>query len=98
MNDRYDFGALQIETGWLAYYQLAHRPQRYYVTDNGDRVVFAVEQEAREAAQKRFISALNRSLIGGVISVVAADKPAAKAAAERLFRNGRIIPVERISA
>jgi hypothetical protein len=28
---RYETGAIHISTGWIGFYQLAHRPERFYV-------------------------------------------------------------------
>ena len=87
MSRRFDCGAVRIDTGWLGYYQMPNGPARLYVRNGLDRVVFASKQEGRNVAWHQFIRALNRSLIGGKITV-AVPPTAAREAANKIFRGG----------
>ncbi len=92
MNDFF-VGAFKSSTGWIAYYQLPNRPDRTYISHEGDRLIFESESEAKAEAYQAFVKALQRSLISGLIAVTV-SRPKARADAEAIFKHGRKIPVE----
>lgn len=92
--NKFDAGAMRQGHGWIGYYRRVHESENRVLRDGRHDIVFASEAEALRAANKALLQYLNCP-ITGISSMGGKPSVVAKAAAERLFQKGRVIPVER---
>lgn len=64
----------------------------------GAPIVFETELEALRAVNKHLLQYLNFPIVGGECEHVPTIRDARKAKAEKLFRGGKVITVERLEA
>jgi hypothetical protein len=92
--NRFDAGAKQTPNGWTGYYRMVHHSEPRVLRDGKHVLIFPTEVEALKAAKDALLKYLNSPIVG-ISTMGGSKKSVAKKAADKLFRNGRTIEVER---
>lgn len=99
MTNSFDSGAIMSPQGWIAYYRDVRWSQNRVLRDGKYDIIFATEQEAKDAGHQALLDHLNGGMVGDLMtSSTPTIRQARKAAADRLFRKGKEIQIERIGA
>lgn len=64
MTNRFDFGAMPVRGGYLAFYRMVHHSQNFILRDGKLDRLFATEREAELAAGQAFKEYLNSPISG----------------------------------
>lgn len=82
--NHFDAGAMRVKTGWLAYFRMVHKSENHVLRDRGHDIIFASEQEAKDAAWSAFLEYLNNPITG--LLAIGDDRfSAARKRAELIF-------------
>ena len=60
----FDFGALPLRGGFIAFYRMVHRSENFVIRDGRHDVIFATRAEAEKAAGEAFKAYLNSPISG----------------------------------
>lgn len=93
-----DFGSYRRPTGWIAWIRLYHHAENKILRDGRNDILFATREEAEAAAKKEFFRQMNSPIVAESLTGPTTKRAAAKQAADRIFRKGRAIEVERVEA
>lgn len=97
--NKYAGYAHQLRRGWWGMLRFARDAKpKPILGEKGAPIVFETELEALRAVNKHLLQYLNFPIVGGECQHVPTIRDARKAKAERLFRKGKEITVERMEA
>jgi hypothetical protein len=101
MTNAFNSGAILTPSGWIAFYRDVCWSSNQVLRDGKHDIIFATQQEAKEAGHAALLDHLNGNMVGEFMTAIPTSKRQAKfAEAERkLFRGGgKTITVERKGA
>lgn len=99
MTNAFNSGAILSPSGWIAFYRDVRWSANRVLRDGKHDIIFASEQEAKDAGHAALLDHLNGNMVGEFMTAIPTSKRQAKfAEAERkLFRGGgKTIQVERV--
>jgi len=98
MTNAFNSGAILSPNGWIAFYRDVRWSENRILRDGKHDIIFASQQEAKEAGHAALLAHLNGHMVGEFMNAVPVSMKQAKfAEAERkLFRGGgRIVEIAR---
>ncbi|MDM9643865.1 hypothetical protein [Rhizobium sp. S163] len=93
--NKFDVGSIKTPHGFIGFYRQVHRSTNFILRDGKRDIIFSTKEAAEKAALQAFLEYLNTPIVAESMAGTVTVRAAKFAAAERkLFKNGRMIPVE----
>ena len=96
--NKFDVGAIKTPHGFVAFYRQVHRSTNFILRDGKRDIIFSTKEEAEKAALQAFLEYLNTPIVAESMTGPTSKRAVARKTAEAIFRKGKKISVERVSA